>query len=576
MRLPGWLSDYGRDDLVADAVAGLVVAVVVVPQSLAYAILAGLPPETGLYASVLPLVGYALVGSSRTMAVGPVAVLALLTANAVGRVAEPGSAEAVAAAGVLAGCVAVVLLTMGLLRLGWLASLLSYPVVQGFISAAAVVIAISQLDALLGITLVTVRPLATLAALPGQLTAIHWPTLCLGLSCLAALVFARRWLPGLLSRAAVGETPAAIVSRAAPALVLAVATVLTYGLDLADRGVGVVGDVPAGLPALTLPALSTELLRELAPAAVLISLVAFVESVAIAQALAARQRRRINPDRELLGLGAANAAAAVSAGFPVAGSFSRSSVNDDAGARSPLAGIFTAAGIALIAWGATPLLYYLPQAALAAAIIVAVLSLIDVGSLRAIWRYSRSDGLAMLVTVGGVLGAGVEIGLLAGVAFALGAFVWRTGRPHVAVVGRVPGTEHFRNRDRHAVMTLPEVVGIRIDESLYFANIGYLTDCVWRQVAADERIRDVVLMCPAVNQIDASAVAGLQELNHRLAAARVRLHFSEVKGPVMDTLQRSPLLNELTGHVFLSHHQAIQTLAAPSANATDNHQPENL
>lgn len=576
MRPPSWIRGYGAGDLGADAVAGIVVAVVVVPQSLAYAILAGLPPEAGLYASILPLVGYAVFGSSRTMAVGPVAVLALLTATAVGRVAEPGSNEAMAAAAMLAGCVAVVLLGLGLFQLGWLASLLSYPVVQGFISAAALIIAVSQLDALLGIPSASSQPLASLATLPERLRALHAPTLMLGLASLLALVFARRGLPSLLGRGGLGDTAARMIARSAPALVLATATALTYALGLEEAGVAVVGHVPAGLPALTMPDVDTQLVRELAPAAILISLVAFVESVAIAQALAARQRRRINPDRELLGLGAANAAAAVSSGFPVAGGFSRSSVNHEAGARSPIAGLFTAGGIALITWGATPLLYHLPHTALAAAIIVAVLSLIDLCDLQRIWAYSRSDGLAMVVTVAGVLVAGVETGLLTGVAFALAAFLWRTGRPHIAVVGRVPGTEHFRNRERHAVTTLPEVAGIRIDESLYFANIRYLTDCVWQQVAADERIREVVLMCPAVNQVDASAVAGLRELNSRLADAGVRLHFSEVKGPVMDALQRSLLFSELTGEVFLSHHQAIQTLAAARPDSASGHQPGHL
>ncbi|WOA32530.1 SulP family inorganic anion transporter [Alloalcanivorax xenomutans] len=555
-----WLADYQRRDLSADGLAAVIVTLMLIPQSLAYALLAGVPAQMGLYASILPLVAYALFGSSRTLAVGPVAVISLMTAAAAGQVAGGDSATFLLATTVLALLSGLMLVGMGLLRLGWVANLLSHSVIGGFISASGLLIAASQLKHLLGIPLHGDTLWALGASLLAQSGRIQWTTVILGLLTLAFLFWARSGLKSLLARTRLSASAADLVSKAAPVLAVILTTLAVEGLDLRRAGVATVGAIPGGLPALSLPAFDAELWRALLLPALLISLIGFVESVSVAQTLAAKRRQRIDSNAELTGLGMANLASAVSGGFPVTGGFSRSVVNFDAGARSPLAGILTAVGIALTALFFTPWFQALPKATLAATIIVAVLSLVDLGALARTWRYSRADGLAMAVTMAGVLLMGVEVGVIAGVLSSLLLFLWRTGQPHVAELGQVPGTEHFRNVQRHQVQVSPSVLSLRVDESLYFANARHLEDQIYDCVMQRPQIRHVVLLCSAVNQIDASALDSLESLNQRLGDAGVTLHLSEVKGPVMDRLRRSPFPKHLHGRIFLTHFDALRAL----------------
>ncbi|WP_421721978.1 SulP family inorganic anion transporter [Alloalcanivorax xenomutans] len=555
-----WLADYQRRDLSADGLAAVIVTLMLIPQSLAYALLAGVPAQMGLYASILPLVAYALFGSSRTLAVGPVAVISLMTAAAAGQVAGGDSATFLLATTVLALLSGLMLVGMGLLRLGWVANLLSHSVIGGFISASGLLIAASQLKHLLGIPLHGDTLWALGASLLAQTGRIQWTTVILGLLTLAFLFWARSGLKSLLARTRLSASAADLVSKAAPVLTVILTTLAVEGLDLRRAGVATVGAIPGGLPALSLPAFDAELWRALLLPALLISLIGFVESVSVAQTLAAKRRQRIDSNAELTGLGMANLASAVSGGFPVTGGFSRSVVNFDAGARSPLAGILTAVGIALTALFFTPWFQALPKATLAATIIVAVLSLVDLGALARTWRYSRADGLAMAVTMAGVLLMGVEVGVIAGVLSSLLLFLWRTGQPHVAELGQVPGTEHFRNVQRHQVQVSPSVLSLRVDESLYFANARHLEDQIYDCVMQRPQIRHVVLLCSAVNQIDASALDSLESLNQRLGDAGVTLHLSEVKGPVMDRLRRSPFPKHLHGRIFLTHFDALRAL----------------
>ncbi len=555
-----WLADYQRRDLSADGLAAVIVTLMLIPQSLAYALLAGVPAQMGLYASILPLVAYALFGSSRTLAVGPVAVISLMTAAAAGQVAGGDSATFLLATTVLALLSGLMLVGMGLLRLGWVANLLSHSVIGGFISASGLLIAASQLKHLLGIPLHGDTLWALGASLLAQTGRIQWTTVILGLLTLAFLFWARSGLKSLLARTRLSASAADLVSKAAPVLAVILTTLAVEGLDLRRAGVATVGAIPGGLPALSLPAFDAELWRALLLPALLISLIGFVESVSVAQTLAAKRRQRIDSNAELTGLGMANLASAVSGGFPVTGGFSRSVVNFDAGARSPLAGILTAVGIALTALFFTPWFQALPKATLAATIVVAVLSLVDLGALARTWRYSRADGLAMAVTMAGVLLMGVEVGVIAGVLSSLLLFLWRTGQPHVAELGQVPGTEHFRNVQRHQVQVSPSVLSLRVDESLYFANARHLEDQIYDCVMQRPQIRHVVLLCSAVNQIDASALDSLESLNQRLGDAGVTLHLSEVKGPVMDRLRRSPFPKHLHGRIFLTHFDALRAL----------------
>jgi SulP family sulfate permease len=372
-------------------------------------------------------------------------------------------------------------------------------------------------------------------------------------------------LKPLLIHLGLAEHPADIVAKAGPVLAVIVTTLAVVGLGLDARGVATVGAIPAGLPPIAIPGLDPGLWAQLAMPALLISIIGFVESVSVAQTLAAKRRQRIDPDQELVGLGASNIAAAFSGGYPVTGGFARSVVNFDAGAATPAAGGFTALGITLAALFLTPLLYFLPVAALAATIIVAVLSLVDLRTPLILWRYSKSDFLAISATILATLGLGVETGVIAGVGLSLVLHLWRSSRPHAAIVGCVPDTEHFRNVKRHDVITVPHLLTIRVDEALTYLNARWLEEFVLEQAADRPELRHVVLMCSAVNAIDASALESLEAINHRLAEAEIRLHLSEVKGPVMDRLERSPLIAALTGKVFLSQYQAFDTLSADPA-----------
>jgi SulP family sulfate permease len=342
-----------------------------------------------------------------------------------------------------------------------------------------------------------------------------------------------------------------------------VTTLLVWGLSLDGEGVAIVGEVPQGLPPFTLPSFAPDLIAQLALPAVLISIIGFVESVSVAQTLAAKRRQRIDPDQELIGLGAANLGAAFTGGYPVTGGFARSVVNFDAGAETPAAGAFTAIGLALAAVALTPLIFYLPTATLAATIVVAVLGLVDLSILRRTWAYSRADFAAVAATILLTLGLGVEAGVASGVILSILLHLWHTSRPHVAEVGRVPGTEHFRNVLRHAVETAPHLVTLRVDESLYFANARFLEDLVQTRVTEGCGVTDVVLMMSAVNEIDFSALESLEAIDARLIDMGTRLHLSEVKGPVMDRLRRSHFLDHLSGRVFLSQHDAWRALTAP-------------
>ena len=556
-----WGAAYDRACLTDDLVAAVIVPIMLIAQSLAYALLAGLPAEMGLYASIAPILLYALFGTSRVLAVGPVAVVSLMTAAAIGKVAEPGSEQYVTAALTLALLSGGLLLLMGVLRLGLLANFLSHPVIAGFISATGLLNAASQLKHLLGIEAGGHSLVEVLLSLARNLDKIHGYTALIGVSALLFLLWVRGGLKPLLLRTGLGPRGADIVTKAGPVAAVAVSTLVVWWFGLAQAGVATVGAVPQSLPPLTTPSFSPSLWRHLGMAALLISVVGFVESVSVAQTLAARRRQRIDPDQELIGLGAANLGAAFSGGYPVTGGFARSVVNFDAGARTQAAGAFTAVGLAMAALLLTPLIFYLPKAVLGATIIVAVLSLVDFKILHESWVYSKADFAAVCVTIIVTLGFGVELGVSLGVLLSVIIHLYRTSRPHVAVVGRVPGTEHFRNVLRHDVITDKRVLVLRVDESLYFANARYLEDRVYDVVAQNADLEHFVLMCTAVNAIDLSAQESLQVINRRLQDLGVVFHLSEVKGPVLDRLERSQFLEQLTGQVFLSQHQAMQALA---------------
>ncbi|WP_372802276.1 SulP family inorganic anion transporter [Paracoccus seriniphilus] len=563
-----WGRRYDRDTLSDDLIAAVIVTIMLIPQSLAYALLAGMPPEAGLYASIAPIMLYAIFGTSRALAVGPVAVVSLMTAAALGQIAQQGTIGYATAALTLAALSGVILLAMGLFRLGFLANFLSHPVIAGFITASGVIIAVGQLRHVLGIAGGGDNLIELVESLLRNLPDTNFYTLALGASATAFLFWVRRGLKPMLRRAGLGPRMADIFAKAGPVAAVVVTTLVVWGFDLANRGVAIVGEVPQSLPPLTLPDVSPDLIGQLFLPALLISVIGFVESISVAQTLAAKKRERVKPDQELIGLGAANLGAAFSGGFPVTGGFSRSVVNFDAGARTPAAGAFTAVGLAIAALALTPLIHFLPKATLAATIIVAVLSLVDFTILTRAWAYSKADFLAVLTTILVTLGFGVELGVSSGVAISILLYLFRTSRPHIAEVGRIPGTEHFRNILRHKVETDPGTVSLRVDESLYFANARFLEDYILDRVTRDKAIRNVILQCTAVNEIDMSALESLEAINTRLGEMGLSLHLSEVKGPVMDRLKQSHFLDVLTGKVFLSQHEAVLATTQRGASAS--------
>jgi len=562
-----WGRDYSRATFGNDLMAAVIVTIMLIPQSLAYAMLAGLPPEAGLYASILPILLYAVFGTSRALAVGPVAVVSLMTAAAVGQVAAQGTAGYAVAALTLAVLSGGILLIMGLFRLGFLANFLSHPVIAGFITASGILIATSQMGQILGISVgghTLPEMLHGLITHIGQTSLI---TLALGVGAVAFLFWVRRGLKPALRRMGMGARAADIIQKAGPVAAVVVTTLLVWGFDLGAQGVAIVGAVPQSLPPLTMPDLSPDLIRALLLPAILISVIGFVESISVAQTLAAKKRQRIDPNQELIGLGAANIGAGFTGGYPVTGGFARSVVNFDAGAETPAAGAFTAVGLAIAALALTPLVFFLPKATLAATIIVAVMSLVDLGILRRTWIYSRTDFAAVATTIALTLGFGVEIGVTAGVVLSIALHLYKTSRPHIAEVGLVPGTQHFRNINRHDVTTDPAILTIRIDESLYFANARFLEDHILNRVVQDCPIKHVILMCSAVNEIDMSALETLEGLNERLRDMGITLHLSEVKGPVTDRLKRTHFLDDLSGQVFLSQYDAWHHLTRAVAAA---------
>mgnify|MGYP000365596987 CR=1 FL=1 len=559
-----WGASYQRDQLGSDLLAATIVTIMLIPQSLAYALLAGLPAEVGLYASITPLVAYAIFGTSNTLAVGPVAVVSLMTASAISEFAAPGSAAYLQAAILLALLSGGLMLLLGLLRMGFLASFLSHPVIAGFITASGLIIMVSQLKHLLGVTVSGDNLYVLLREYVLQAPSLHLTTLYFGVGVLAFLLWTKSGLKPLLMTMGLKEKTAGLLARTGPVIGVIATSVIAYLIDAGSMGVRLIGDIPAGLPDWKLPELELSLASKLLPAAAMISLIGFVESIAVAQTLAAKRGEKIRPDQELIGLGSANISSAFSGGYPVTGGFARSVVNFDAGAATPAAGLFAAIGIAATALFLTPYLAYLPQATLAATIIVAVLSLLDFSVLKKTWHYNRFDFIAVTITLLGTLVFGVEAGVFCGVIASLILHIYKSSRPHIAVVGKVAGTEHFRNIERHGVVTHPEILSVRVDESLYFANISYFEDRLLALLDERSSVQHVIVLCTAINEIDLTALEVLEMLNETLYNRGISLNLSEVKGPVMDTLSKTDFPQQLTGKIFLSHHQAVTQLGGYS------------
>jgi sulfate permease, SulP family len=559
-----WLLNYRSQFFVGDITAGIIVTSLLIPQSMAYAQLAGLPPQVGLYASILPAILYPLIGTSRVLAVGPVAVDSLMVAAAIANFSPQNTSAYLALAITMAFLVGAIEVVMGLLRLGFLVNFLSRSVTSGFISGAAVIIGFSQVKHLLGLKIPATESFSELVTLiVRNLSQTNWLTVALGAASVGILVYFNRPLVKQLKQQGWSDRQILPISKSAPLVVVILGTLLVWGLHL-DRvaGIKVVGNIPAGLSSLTLPLLDWQTLKSLLPAALAISLVGYMEGYAGGQALASKRREKIDPNQELLALGIANLGAAVTGGYPVTGGVSRSVVNSAAGANTGLASIVTGLLVAVTVMFLTPLFYFLPQACLAAVIITAVYTLIDVATLRRMWAYDKGDAIAWLTTFGAVLALGVEKGIMLGALIALALHLWRTSHPHIAIVGRLGDSEHFRNVLRYDVKTSPEVLAVRVDASLYFANAKYLENFLTQTIADRSEIKSVLLVCSAINLIDASALEILESLIADLRNLGIQFYFAEVKGPVMDKLTKIGFVDYVgRDRFFLSTDIAMRELA---------------
>ncbi len=558
-----WGLHYQREYLLGDVTAGIIVASLLIPQGMAYAMLAGLPPQVGLYASILPQFIYPFLGTSRMLSVAPVAVDSLMVAAAVSVLAKENTPEYLGLALTLAFLVGILEILMGIFRLGFLVNFLSQSVISGFISAAAILIGFSQIKHLFGLKIPQTESfLQLLNYLLEKLGNTNWTTLALGIASLGVLVYFNKKLGRQLKKIGVSESAIIPITKSAP-LIVVIASSLAVWLFQLDKiaGVKVVGEIPQGLPGLSFPIFNLQTFESLLPTALAISFVGFMEAFAVGTFLASKKRQKLDANQEFIALGAANVGAAFTGGYPVTGGLSRSVVNFSAGANTGLASIITALTIALTVMFLTPLFYFLPQTSLAAVILVAVANLLDFATLKRLWGYDKADAIAWCAAFVAVLLTSVEKGIIIGAVISLALHLWRTSKPHIAVVGRVGETEHFRNVLRHPVKTCPHVLAIRVDESLYFVNAKYLQNYVLKTVANNSQVKHLVLVCSAVNQIDGSALETLQSLIADLKAMGVEFYLSEVKGPVLDKLEKVGFVEVLgSDRIFLSTDRAMRYL----------------
>lgn len=556
-----WLKIYSREDFNGDLFAGIITAILLVPQGIAYSMLAGLPPQLGLYASILPACLYAIFGTSRTLSVGPVSIAAIMIASALSAPEIIALGNPVNSAIILAAEGGILMLLMALLRMGGLVNFISHPVLTGFTSGASILIIYSQIPQFLGLS----KPQCGLDynCYLDYIQAYNPVTLAIGLLGLAILIFFGKPLSSLLKRIGLGTTLITGISKCGPLLAVVIATLLAFNLDLAaSQGLNIVGIIPAGLPQLSFDFFDLQKWRLLLPYAGFIALIAYVESVAIAKVTANLRGQRINPNQELIALGAANIATAFSGGMSVAGGFSRTMVNFSAGARTQMAMLIAVLILSIAVMYFTAWFEHIPKAALAAVIFIAIIPLVRLKDIIHTWRYDQSDGIAELVTLISVLLMGIEEGLALGILLTIISYLRKTSRPHIAVVGRISGTEHYRNIHRHKVQTWDNVLLLRIDENITFANASYIEDFIQRELALQNNLEHIVLIFTSVSYIDTTAFDALQSLNSSLQASQLTLHFAEVKGPVMDKLQQTDLITQLKpGQTFFCIADAVEKLS---------------
>ena len=544
-----WLKTYHPRHFKADVVAALIVLAMLVPQGMAYAMLAGLPPVMGIYASILPMIIYAFTGSSTTLSIGPVAIISMMVFSALQPLFAVGSTAYIEAACLLAIMVGIISLILGLFRFGFLIQLISHPVIKSFIIASALLIALGQFKFLLDIPLQTNNIPEFIGSLVNNFHHISFLSVGVSLAAISILVFLPKWVRS------------DFLNKTIPLLLVLSSIIVVYAFSLDQHGLKTVGIIPTGLPSFHFPTWNFDLVQKLLPSAFIIAMISFVESLAIAQATALQKRDDLNSNQELIALGLANIAAGINMGFAVSGSLSRTVVNSDAGAKTPMSGVMSSLLMIAVSLYFTSFFQNLPLTILAATIFVSIWKLVSFLPFFETWKYSKADGLAMWATFLGVTCIDISTGLVIGIILTFILLLWRISRPHIAVIGLVEGTQHFRNVSRYDVLTTETIASFRIDENLNFLNAHVLKGYIITELSHNPQIQHVVINCSSISNIDLSAVEMLEDLNRELLQLGIQLHLSEVKSPVMDRLNSSRLINMLSGKIFLSHYQAIQTLS---------------
>lgn len=542
-----WLPKYEKEQLKGDLSAGLTVGIMLIPQGMAYAMLAGLEPIHGLYAVTIPLLLYAVFGTSRQLAVGPVAMVSLLTAAGIASLSPQSTEQYLLYALTLALLVGIIQFSMGVLRLGFVVNFLSHPVINGFTSAAAIIIGLSQVKHLFRINLPNSEHIQDMVvALYNNLSNLHWITVGIGILGIIIIKYGKKIYPAI---------PSSLVA-------VIVGILLVWGFDLASHGVKIVGDVPSGLPSISLPSFDLQGWKVLFPIALTISLVGFAESFAVAKTIQAKHKNyKLEANQELIALGIVNLGAAFFKGFPVTGGFSRTAVNNEAGAKTGMASIISAFLIVLTLLFFTGLFYYLPSAILAAVVLVAVSGLIDLKEPLVLWKKDRADFSMLVATFVITLTLGIETGIISGMVLSLIMVIYRASKPHMAQLGRVPGTNVFRNIRRFTNLEeKPDVLMVRIDGPVYFANVKYIKDTMDRWVKKKgESLRTIVFNFESIPSIDSTGAHELQEWIMTWREVNIDVCITATKGPVRDVLSRWNLIECIgADHMFLDDQTALE------------------
>lgn len=555
-----WMLHYQRADLPGDLIAGLTVATMLVPQSMAYALLAGLPPHVGLYASILPVLVYGFLGSTRMLTLGPTAITSVMILGTISPIVGDDPAVYFTLSLTLALCLGIVFILMGIFRLGFIVNLLSQPVLAGYINAAALIIIFSQIQNITGIQIerssqtldLLIRPLQRIAEINGV-------TVAMGIGCIGLLLFFKGPLEMWLKRRSLNEMLVFIITRSGPLVVVLVSTVIVYALRLDEtHNVRIIGDIPKGFPALGLMNFDFSQLDVIAPGAVAIAFVGFMEGISTAKSFMSRRKEAVEPNQELLAMGVANLASVISGGLAVTTSISRSAVNYAAGARTGLSSVIAAVMVALVVTFFTPLFYYLPQAALAAIIVMAVANLLDPQSVFHFRRYSKGEPIPFLVTFSGAFFFGIEVGIAGGIAVSAAIHLYRTSRPPIIRLERVWNTEDYKDALRYDTQHIPEVLIMRVDESLYFANVQYLERFLRNNLARRPQVEYLILVCNAINTMDASAILILIDLIEELKEAGIEVYLAELKDRVRERVDRVNFSQRVgEERFFTTTHEAV-------------------